>query len=397
MLQIKKNKKHIFLVDDDDSITQMLRIILESRGYQVTIACSGEEAIQKVESHFDIILLDLLLPDQDGLDICRKLKEIDKSFQIPIILLSAKMLSENIVEGLYLGADDCLTKPFECEELIARIEAVIRRSRSFQDRVMVDQGEKAIIQELRAIINEERIVTFFQPIVQFQPFRLIGFEALCRPKTRSMLANPELLFKAAIQFGFYHELEMLAWKKALEYAAGLITDEKLFLNCNPYFVEGPKFSMLGMLFERSKIKPENIVLEITERSAICDFNVFYDNLRQFRQYGFQFAVDDVGGGYASLESIVHIRPEVVKIDRHIINELNQDRFKRSIVKFIISFCQENNILSVAEGIENKEDLQTLKDLGVDAGQGYYLCKPTPQINFHEVNNIQYIAGLASSV
>ena len=80
-------------------------------------------------------------------------------------------------------------------------------------------------------------------------------------------------------------------------------------------------------------------------------------------------MDDVSGGYASLEAIVATKPEVVKIDRHIVHELGKDSLKRSIVKFIVAFCKENSILSVAEGIERKEDLDILIELGVDAGQG----------------------------
>ena len=367
-------------------------MLLESRGYQVTVAASGKEALAATEPHIDLILLDIVLPDQDGFDVCRKLKENIASRHIPIIMLSAKLLPGNIVEGLYLGADDYLTKPFEFEELVARVEAVLRRSAPFRNGTFVSQGEEAIIRELRTIINEGLVIPFFQPIVQLNPFHLIGFEALCRPKTQSMLANPELLFKAALQFGFYQEMEMLAWKKAIEYASQVLTKEKLFLNCNPYFVEGPKFMTVKSLFEHTNIHIENVILEITERSAISDFKIFYDNLKRFREYGFKFAVDDVGGGYASLESIVNTKPEIVKIDRHIVNNLSHDSFKRSIVKFIVSFCKDNNILCIAEGIETREDLAALVDLGVDAGQGYYLCRPSPDIRLEEVEDIQHIAG-----
>ncbi|HLF18001.1 MAG TPA: EAL domain-containing protein [Candidatus Omnitrophota bacterium] len=383
-------KKHILLVDDDASVSQMLSMLLESRGYEVDVVGSGKEALQKIASHIDLVLLDIVLPDQDGFDVCRKLKENEDSRHIPIIIQSAKMLPENIVEGLYLGADDYLVKPFEFEELVARMEAVLRRSAPFRDGKLVSQGEEAIIRELRTIIDDGLIIPFFQPIVQLQPFRLIGFEAFCRPKTQSMLANPELLFKAALQFGLYQEMEMASWKKAIEYASRILTNEKLFLNCNPYFVEGPRFLTIKSLFEQSKIKIENVILEITERSAVTDFKIFFDHLKRFREYGFKFAVDDVGGGYASLESIVQTRPEIVKIDRHIVNNLHADSFKKSIVKFITSFCKENNILCIAEGIETKQDLLTLIDLGVDAGQGYYLSQPAPYIKLDEVEEIQHL-------
>ncbi len=386
MIEKVNSRKSILLVDDDPSATQMLTMLLETRGYEVHIARSGKEAFDKITDTTDLILLDLILPDKGGFEVCRRLKDDQITKQIPIIILSAKLLSGDIVEALYLGADDYLTKPFEYEELVARMEAVMRRGPILRNGRLFVNGEKAVICEIRRIIDEGLIDPFFQPIFLLKPFKLFGFEALGRPKTNTMLSSPDLLFKAAIHYGFYHDLEMLSWKKAVECASSFLKEEKLFLNCSPYLVEGPRFSAIKTLFEKSSLNVGNVILEITERSAISDFKVFYEYLRCFREHGFKFAVDDVGGGYASLESIVEIKPEVVKIDRHIVNELNKDPFKRSIIKFIVAFCQENNILSIAEGIENKEDLKIVMGLGVDAGQGYYLCKPSAKIDVKEMNN-----------
>ena len=75
-------------------------------------------------------------------------------------------------------------------------------------------------------------------------------------------------------------------------------------------------------------------------------------------------VDDVGGGYASLEAIVETKPEVVKIDRHIVKNIANDHYKRSVVRFMTAFCKENDIFCIAEGLENKEDLAVVKEIGV---------------------------------
>ena len=386
MIQKANGKKHILLVDDDRSITQTLTLLLKTRGYEVEIASCGGEVFDKITDTTDLILLDLMLPDQGGLEVCRRLKEDQLTRPIPVIILSGKLLSEDIVEGLYLGADDYLTKPFEYEELVARMEAVMRRGLVFRNSGLAGDGGESVIGEIRRIIDEELITPFFQPVFLLKPFQLFGFEALSRPVTNNMLSDPELLFKAAVQYGFYQDLEILSWKKAIECAATFLDDKKLFLNCNPYLVEGPKFPTIKALFDRSHLNVENVILEITERSAISDFKVFYGCLQQYRRCGFKFAVDDVGGGYASLEAIVETKPEVVKIDRHIVHELCEDPFKGSIVKFIVAFCKEHGILCVAEGIETKEELELIVELGVDAGQGYYLCKPTARIELAEIND-----------
>lgn len=390
MIKKASFSKNILLVDDDHSVTQMLSMLLGTKGFYVEVAPTGREALAQINSSFDLVLLDLVLPDQEGFEVCRKLKESQETQHIPIIILTGRILSENIVEGLYLGADDYLTKPFEYEELVARMEAVMRRSSVFK-RGKVDQsGKSEIIKELKRIIKEESIVPFFQPIFNLKPFKLLGLEALCRPNTNTVLSNPDLLFKAALEFGMYHELEMLSWRKAIQQANQYLTSEKLFLNCNPYFVEGPKFLAVQSLFDRANFDVKNVVLEITERSAVSDYKIFYEHLQQYRDFGFQFAVDDVGGGYASLESIVETKPEVVKIDRHIVCSIDQDPFKKSIVRFIVSFCRENNILCIAEGIETEKELATVLELGVDAGQGYFLYKPTSQIDFQSINNVSEV-------
>jgi EAL domain-containing protein (putative c-di-GMP-specific phosphodiesterase class I) len=89
-----------------------------------------------------------------------------------------------------------------------------------------------------------------------------------------------------------------------------------------------------------------------------------------------------------LESIIEIRPEAVKLDKHIVNGVSQDPYKNSIVKLFVTFCRENDIICVAEGIETKEDFDALIELGVDAGQGYYLCRPTDIIDLQAMNSLE---------
>jgi EAL domain-containing protein (putative c-di-GMP-specific phosphodiesterase class I)/CheY-like chemotaxis protein len=379
MENTNNQKKQVLLIDDEKHLTDMLSMLLETKGYGVDVANTAAEAFQKVKSDHDLILLDLVLPDLDGMEICRRFKDEKSTAHIPIIMLSAHSLYEDKLEGLYLGADDFLIKPCEHEELFARMEAVMRRS----TKSCRMKGEDDIVLELRRVLDESLIVPHFQPIYQLDPFKLYGLEVLSRPGVDGNMANPEIFFKAALQYGLYTELELLSWSMALDRLSHSLYTEKIFLNCNPYFIETAKYERVKAIFEKYEISTKNVVLEITERSAISDFKIFFNQLQHYRDYGFHFAVDDVGGGYASLESIVQTKPEVVKIDRHIITDVSKDPFKRSIVRFIVSFCQENQIVSVAEGIETRDDLQAVRDLGILCGQGFYLFKPTAQIDLQD--------------
>lgn len=121
-------KEKILIVEDEEDILELVRFNLHREGYQVTGVASGEKALEAVgKGHPDLILLDLMLPGTDGMEVCRTLKGDGETRDIPVIMLTAKGEESDIVSGLELGADDYITKPFSPKVLIARIRAVFRR------------------------------------------------------------------------------------------------------------------------------------------------------------------------------------------------------------------------------------------------------------------------------
>lgn len=123
-----ENKKHIVIIDDERDILELLRYNLDKIGYRTTCLLDGESAIKEIrESIPDLILLDLMLPGIDGLDVCRILKNSKQTTKIPIIMITAKGEDTDVVKGLEIGADDYVTKPFSLKVLFARVNALIRR------------------------------------------------------------------------------------------------------------------------------------------------------------------------------------------------------------------------------------------------------------------------------
>ncbi len=117
---------NILVVDDDYNICDLVRMYLVKEGYTVTLAHTGTEALEKFRNNVpDVVLLDIMLPEKDGMEVCREIRKISS---IPIIMLSAKGETVDKVVGLELGADDYIVKPFEPRELVARLKAVLRRS-----------------------------------------------------------------------------------------------------------------------------------------------------------------------------------------------------------------------------------------------------------------------------
>jgi two-component system phosphate regulon response regulator PhoB len=129
-------KESVLVVEDEPDIAELMRYNLEREGYQVTIAATGEAGLEAARrKRPDIILLDLMLPGVDGLDVCRRLKSETHTAQIPVVMVTARGEEADVVTGLELGADDYVTKPFSPRVLSARTRAVLRRPRSQPDDV----------------------------------------------------------------------------------------------------------------------------------------------------------------------------------------------------------------------------------------------------------------------
>ncbi|MHC1717272.1 MAG: response regulator [Acidaminococcaceae bacterium] len=138
-------KQKVLVVDDEDNIRMLVRFNLEKAGYEVCEAADGHKAIEMALDLLpDIVILDLMLPGIDGLEVCRNLKRNPRTAALPIIMLTAKSDEIDRVIGLELGADDYMTKPFSQRELVARIKAVLRRS-----NVLSGNGEELTLGRLR--------------------------------------------------------------------------------------------------------------------------------------------------------------------------------------------------------------------------------------------------------
>ncbi|MCS3801872.1 two-component system alkaline phosphatase synthesis response regulator PhoP [Chitinophagaceae bacterium OAS944] len=127
------NKPSILLVEDEENLHEALKLNLELEGYEITSSFTGSEALQKIQSeYFDLIILDVMLPDVDGISITETIRV--QNNQVPILILSAKNTSSDRVLGLKKGADDYLTKPFNLEELLLRVMKLIEKNKKMQDK-----------------------------------------------------------------------------------------------------------------------------------------------------------------------------------------------------------------------------------------------------------------------
>ena len=164
-------KQRILVVDDEEDILELVRYHLAREGYDVVVSASGEEALKKAKKEsFDLVVLDLMLPGLDGLEVAKALKADAKTRTLPIIMLTAKGEDADVVGGLEIGADDYITKPFSPRVLVARIKTVLRR----RSREPVGESDSISIHDLDIHPGRRSVIAGGKPVeLTFTEFQLL--------------------------------------------------------------------------------------------------------------------------------------------------------------------------------------------------------------------------------
>lgn len=237
-------------------------------------------------------------------------------------------------------------------------------------------------QALSKILATGNITTLFQPIVSLKDSSIIGYEALSRGPKDSCLEFPDKLFETAAIYNKSWELESLCRTKALERSSNIDNEKFLFLNVDPSIFKDDKFKK-GFTKEfllKHNICPNSIIFEITEKTAIEDYIGFKKALDNYVDQGYQIAIDDTGAGYSGLKTLYLTKPHYIKIDMDLIRDIHKDLFKQALIEALVTFARSTNMKTIAEGIETEEELATLINLGVYAGQGFFIKKPSPEFS-----------------
>lgn len=232
--------------------------------------------------------------------------------------------------------------------------------------------------EFSQIIETEAINMVFQPIVNLATGEILGYEALCRGPKESPLHLPDVLFKTARLSNKVAALDELARKKAIEAFIPFLKDYKLFINMTPLAMANYDFfaSSTFKCLEDNNVNPSNLVIEITEQSPIDLVENYNNIIKDIKSLGIKVALDDVGSGYSGLKTILKVMPDYLKLDMDLTHNIHKDTLKENLIKGLIHMSNYCNMKIIVEGIECKEELETLISLGAYGGQGYFLQRPT---------------------
>ena len=246
-----------------------------------------------------------------------------------------------------------------------------------KDHGHVDEGMRAELSSAISQVIESRTLTpVYQPVVELESGRVIGYEGLVRVPKESTFAHTGALFDAAEVAGRVHDLDRAALDVVLRGARSLDERMSLSVNVSPRTLEAPEFTATVFLsiLRRHGMSPGRVVLELTEREAIRDADRLRSMLQAIQNAGVRVAADDVGAGNSGLRLLSQFRFDVVKIDLSLVQRAGDDR-THSVLRSIVEVATRMGATTIAEGVETSGQLRTARRLGITAGQGYLLGRP----------------------
>lgn len=231
------------------------------------------------------------------------------------------------------------------------------------------------------IIYNESLTSHFQPIIRATDRSIYGYEALIRGvDPKGDLVYPDILFSKSQRNDMNFQLDRLCRETALKTAAVKRINQKVFINFIPTSIYDPEFCLSSTVKWANQLEfdPKNIVFEVVETESVKDKEHLKKILSYYRDQGFQIALDDVGEGFSNLNMLIDLRPDIIKVDRHIICDIDKNEFKQSVYQALYDISHKNGIEVLAEGVETIEEINTVEAIGVDYMQGYYFSKPTAE-------------------
>ncbi len=243
-------------------------------------------------------------------------------------------------------------------------------------------------EELLNVVQKRRMETFFQPILSLTNGATIGYEILNRPEPTKSFPTTDSFYDYVGESNHVFMVESFIRNLSLERYHEQVKQREenhhnfIFLNIHPLVLADPNYKegITINLLAKHNISPTQVVLELTEKKAGINYSQFVKLVEHYREQGFRIAVDDAGTGYNSLQTLLYLNPEFIKVDRSLIQNIEQIPDKQYLVELILDFAKKSSTKVIAEGIETVSEYTFLQEMGVDMGQGYAIGKPFGTLN-----------------
>lgn len=379
----------VLIADDEESVLDVLSALMAAES-DLEVAASARDAETAIQlatrEQPDVAILDVRMPGGGGPRAAREI--LRRSPASKVIALSAHEEVDSVLEMLRAGALGYVVKGDSTDAIVRAIHRALEHQGTFSSQVtgdmahalaeqlhMVSQGAKqrrqGVADRIARVLDGdgEDLLMAYQPILDLQVGGVAGLEALARFKsppdrsTNTWLAEAEAV-------GRLLELELACLRIALRDLERLPDGAYLSLNVSPATAVAPE--LLEVL---DGMPAERLVLEMTEHARVDDYPALNAALGGLRERGIRLAIDDAGAGFASLRHIVLLHPDFIKLDMTLTRDVHVDETRRALVVALVAFGYQIEASVVAEGVETAEQLATLRQAGVQFGQGFHLASP----------------------
>ena len=377
-------KARVLLADDEPALLRSYRRVLHRAGYEVEVVEDATAGIDMFKTGaFDVVISDIAMPGMSGLEMLREIHAHDRD--TPVLLMTAGPNLEGAIKAVEYGALRYLTKPVSEDTLLDCVSRAVEvRSRTRRSNSQAAIAEQTVVDRATLDAAFDRMLgglwMAVQPIISWSAHSTVAVEALMR-SNEPILPHPGAILCAAEQLNRLNDLGRTVRRRIAAIAASLPFEADIYVNLHPADIgDDDLFDPSAPL---SKIA-SRVVLEITERSSLAKVPDVLARIRALRTLGYRVAIDDLGAGYAGLNSFTSLEPDVVKLDMGLVRGVDTSATKQKIIGSIVSLCRELKIEVIAEGIEIPAERDALLALSVDKFQGYHFArpaKPTPDVNW----------------
>ena len=376
-----EEKSRLLIVDDDQEIQS---ILVEFLGcfYDCVAVNSAEAALAALATQpFDLIMTDIAMGRMSGLEMVRQIL-----IQVPgsvIIMISGQRNIESAIQAMRAGAFDYITKPFELGEVAAVTRRALEQRKRFESAGAPARSDESS-KELSAAISNHEFVVHYQPQVEIQTGEIVGVEALVRWQhpTRGLLLPADFIplaerNGAILQLG--ESVLRAACTQARRWHDLGLSNFRVAVNVSPRQLRQELLAeTVASLLQETGLRASSLEIEITESLFMHDDGIGIQTLTELRNMGVLISIDDFGTGYSSLSYLKRLPIDSIKLDASFVKDATTDPDDAALVIAIIALAHNLRLRVIAEGIETEEQLNLLRSLRCDEGQGYFFGRPVAE-------------------
>lgn len=399
------NAHKLLIIDDDELVGQTLKSIAEQCGLSVIFTDTALKFYEQLTLFEpDLIMVDLIMPNTDGVQLIERLAEINHNATVIIVSGAGKRVvnsSALLAQEHGLEIAGVLNKPFRAAEVRQLLTNFMQQERR-NSLQYPNQTERPKTEwfpndaDLRHALENDLINIHVQPKVSSTSQLLMGFEALARwHDSEHGIVTPDYFIQLAERTHQIDALTLQVCNKAMSWFAKIkqVTNpgESMVLTMEPdNLTLAINISVVNLqnrhlpeelveLCERHKLKPHQIVLEVTETTAMDNPTQMLDLLTRLRVSGFGLSIDDFGTGYSSLAQLARLPFSELKIDRSFVMASDTSAESRAVTKSVVDLAKSLGLKSVAEGVETESMREYLRTIGCESLQGFLIARPMPVV------------------